>query len=239
LQRWRNVLLCYRVLHHGDKIPNIKLNLKNREKQLFKPVLRLFQNTTTFDELCDVMSHYARERRSSKNRSLHAFLCNLMNDMIQEASYNDLRIAQANDVTFPTGDIWTKFKTRTTSCEIPGRPLTVETAEFGSISQRGMTMILEDILKAAYDNSNGERKLRFSKDVLRRVSEVYSHTSLKIQKDSKPGSADSADSADRGSVGGDPIDDHHTKNTQDEHDNDRNSNEFTQDFENNGDCGSP
>ena len=42
----RNTLFCYRLIHSKDKIPNIKLNIKNREKQLFKPVLKLFQGTS-------------------------------------------------------------------------------------------------------------------------------------------------------------------------------------------------
>jgi hypothetical protein len=39
----RNTLLVYRLLHFKDKIPDIKLNIQNREKQLFKPILRVFQ----------------------------------------------------------------------------------------------------------------------------------------------------------------------------------------------------
>jgi hypothetical protein len=39
-----NLLLAYRLLHFHDVIPNIKLNIRNREKQLFKPILRIFQN---------------------------------------------------------------------------------------------------------------------------------------------------------------------------------------------------
>ena len=35
----RNTLFCYRLLHFKDRIPNIKLNIRNRENQLFKPVL--------------------------------------------------------------------------------------------------------------------------------------------------------------------------------------------------------
>jgi hypothetical protein len=32
----RNIMLIYRLLNFRDKIPNIKLNIENREKQLFK-----------------------------------------------------------------------------------------------------------------------------------------------------------------------------------------------------------
>jgi hypothetical protein len=47
LNQTRNTLLIFRLLHHNDKILNIKLNLIAREKQLFKPILRVFEHTDT------------------------------------------------------------------------------------------------------------------------------------------------------------------------------------------------
>ena len=35
----RNLLLVYRLLQYKDKIPDVKLNIENREKQLFKPLI--------------------------------------------------------------------------------------------------------------------------------------------------------------------------------------------------------
>jgi hypothetical protein len=71
----RNTLLVYRLLHFKDKIPDIKLNIQNREKQLFKPVLRVFQKTeTTLNELLPVISKYISQRRQSNANTQHAFL---------------------------------------------------------------------------------------------------------------------------------------------------------------------
>ena len=39
-----NSLLIARLSHFHEKIPDVKLNLKRSEKQLFKPVIRIFQN---------------------------------------------------------------------------------------------------------------------------------------------------------------------------------------------------
>ena len=59
----RKTLFCYcRLLHHNDRIPHIKLNLRNRN-QLFKPVLKVFQGTNTFDELLPVLTKYVNEKR--------------------------------------------------------------------------------------------------------------------------------------------------------------------------------
>ena len=47
----RKLLLIYRLLHYNDLFPNIKLNIKNRYKQLTKPLIRLFQNTKAVNEI--------------------------------------------------------------------------------------------------------------------------------------------------------------------------------------------
>jgi hypothetical protein len=51
LMNTRKLLLRYRLLHHNDAIPNVKLNLKNRYKQLTKPLIRLFQNSESLDKI--------------------------------------------------------------------------------------------------------------------------------------------------------------------------------------------
>ena len=58
LNQIRNRLLIYRLSHYNDKFPNIPINLQNREKQLFKPLLRIFQNTETVEELtCQLLAN--------------------------------------------------------------------------------------------------------------------------------------------------------------------------------------
>lgn len=65
LNEMHNFLLAYRLLHFHDNIPDIKLNIKRREKQLFKPVLRIFQNTKTLTELLPVISNYVVQKREA------------------------------------------------------------------------------------------------------------------------------------------------------------------------------
>ena len=65
LNEMRNLLLVCRLLHFNEKIPDIKLNIKGREKQLFKPVLRIFQNTHALKELLPVISNYVVQKREA------------------------------------------------------------------------------------------------------------------------------------------------------------------------------
>ena len=64
LNETRNLLLAFRLLHFHDRLPDIKLNIKGREKQLFKPVLRIFQNTQVLNKLLPVISNYVVRKRS-------------------------------------------------------------------------------------------------------------------------------------------------------------------------------
>jgi hypothetical protein len=77
------IFLQYRLLHFHEKIPNIKLNIQNREKQLFKPVLRVFQGAKTLSELLPVISKYVNQGRESNANTLHAFLYELVTDLIK------------------------------------------------------------------------------------------------------------------------------------------------------------
>ena len=105
----RNVMLIYRLLHFMDKISNIKLNIENREKQLFKPVIRLFQNTGTLDELLPVVSKYVSEKRERKTSTLHAFLYKTVTEIIQ----------QQNTYELESGLIWDTVKDKLHGSQIP------------------------------------------------------------------------------------------------------------------------
>ena len=91
----RNLLFCHRLVHFKDKIPNIKLNIHNREKQLFKPLLRIFQGTRTFDTLKPVISKYINKRRENKANSFHAFLYRIIRDLTKSQGTLQLDFIQS------------------------------------------------------------------------------------------------------------------------------------------------
>jgi hypothetical protein len=193
----RNLLLCYRLEHRNDKIPNIKVNLKNREKQLFKPLLRLFYGTEAMNEVQRALSKYVNERRKAKLSGINAFLIQLIRDMLQEASYNDLTISQTGIFEVPTHDIWTKVQTQTDATTIPGHPLTCETTQFGPISHKRVIEILENVFKAEVKSSNGTRIVRFEKKVLDDVFKSYTGGEVEISvSEYKPSSSTSSASTD-------------------------------------------
>ncbi len=67
----RNKLLIYRMLHYFDEIPNVELNIPNREAQLYISLFLLFQNTKyPLKELENAATKYIRANRE---RQAHTF----------------------------------------------------------------------------------------------------------------------------------------------------------------------
>ena len=163
LNTMRNALLVYRLLHFHEKIPNIKLNIQNREKQLFKPVLRVFQGAKTLDELLPVISKYVNQRRESNANTLHAFLYELVTDLIKVQD------------TYELGSnlIWNTIKETLQGKEILSKPQSYDTVEFGIISQKGVIETLIQVFGAKAVKRHSGRTLIFDHSKLQRLSRIY------------------------------------------------------------------
>jgi hypothetical protein len=167
LNEMHNLLFAYRLLHFHDVIPNIRLTIKNREKQLFKPLLRVFQNTKTFNELKPVVSHFINQRRENNANSFHASLYRIIIELIKLQNSYELAI----------NSIWQAIKDVLHGEEIPRQPLSYDTPEFGKISQKGVIEVLIQVFGAKRPKHHGStRKLIFNKDKLARLDRKYNQS---------------------------------------------------------------
>jgi hypothetical protein len=189
LNEMRNLLLACRLLHFNEKIPDIKLNIKGREKQLFKPVLRVFQNTKTLNELLPVVSKYVAQKREANFSTLHALLYRAIKDMIKEQDKTELA----------SRFVWDNVKANLQGEEIYGKPLSYETPEFGIITQKEITQTLEHIFGAKPKKVNGIRTLAFDLTKLQRLGKVYDlETEIKVIRDGENLGSDRSDWTDVG-----------------------------------------
>jgi hypothetical protein len=170
LEETRNLLLAYRLLHFHDKIPDIKLNIKGREKQLFKPVIRVFQKTETLDKLLPVISNYVTQKREANDATFNAFLYRVIVDII----------AAQKTSALPSRLIWNYITSNLESKEIPGRNLSCETTEFGILSQKEITQTLEHVFGAKSKKIGGFKHLIFDVSKLQRLGKVYD-LSIQVQ----------------------------------------------------------
>jgi hypothetical protein len=169
-----NTLLVYRLLHFKNKIPNIQLNIENREKQLFKPVIRVFQNTETLNELLPVISKYVSQKRESNANTLHAFLYRTVKELTEAQNTYELESSL----------IWNTITDLLHGSDIPNKPLSFESSEFGIISQREIVQTLRDVFGA--ERSRDEKKKRsliFDKSKLEKLSKIYELSiEIKVEK---------------------------------------------------------
>lgn len=163
LEETRSLLLAYRLLHYNEKILDIKLNIKGREKQLFKPVLRIFQNSETLKDLLPVISNYVKQKREANDSTFNAFLYKAIVEIIKEIKTS----------VVPSSVIWHYIMENLEATEIPGRNLSCETTEFGYLTQKDVTHTLIHVFGAKTKRVNGVRSLSFDVAKIQRVGKIY------------------------------------------------------------------
>jgi len=185
----RNLLLIYRLLHYSEPLPNIKLNLVNREKQLFKPVIRVFQKTETLKELLPVISKYVRERREKNANTFHAFLYKLIKGLIEKN----------NSYELASSEIWLQVILDLEGQPIQNKPLSIDTADFGTLSQKYVIQILKEVFGATKPSHHGSSsKLVFDPSKLAKLGKIYD---IKLEVEVKESGDDGEDGDGSGKVG--------------------------------------
>lgn len=169
LEETRNLLLIYRILHHDDKFPDINLNITGREKQLFKPILRIFNITQTQNELESVISNYINKKRAANVDSLHAFLYRIVSALIKNANSYKLTSKSIWElVTSIPGEFLYKGNTK------------FESVDYGVLTQKKVNKILREVLGGEPDRDNSSRSLIFKEEKLARLDALY-NLSLEVK----------------------------------------------------------
>lgn len=158
----RKLLLIYRLLRFNQPIPDIELNISNREKQLCKPLIRLLQDSQAVKEIMATLSNLLSQKRERKGNTLEARLYQVINQAISENQSQVL----------PNAELWQRFKEMTPGTDIPNKPQSYDTEEFGLVSQKVLTGILKDKF-CATQKRDTERKIILCQDKLERLKNVY------------------------------------------------------------------
>jgi len=74
LMSFRKLMLCYRLVHYKDELPEIETCLKNRDNELCEPLLQLFYGTEAIKEIIPALELFVKQRRDRRARSLDAAL---------------------------------------------------------------------------------------------------------------------------------------------------------------------
>jgi len=83
----RKLLFAFRMMHYGDLIPNIKLNIIHRNEELAKPLLRLFSyrkdSPIALDKIRLALSKFILGRNESKRNSIESKLLETIRNLIK------------------------------------------------------------------------------------------------------------------------------------------------------------
>ena len=69
---FRKLILCYRLIHYTDDLPQIKVSLINRDEELTYPLLQLFYGKEAFEEIKTALEFFIKQRKERRQRSLEA-----------------------------------------------------------------------------------------------------------------------------------------------------------------------
>jgi len=186
----RKLMFCWRLLHHEDIIPDVKINVKNRSAELTKPLIRLFQNSPiALERILDSLSKFMVERNEVRQSSFESKLYQVINELKTEREL-ELKKDTLDDIkalgpsTFMNSDIYNYCKKFMEGEDVIDKPgcFYSHLEGIGLISQKRITSICKSKFKAKPDSvklhdSDGSPKtfrcLKFEEKYLERIESSY------------------------------------------------------------------
>lgn len=177
----RKVLFAFRLLHHGDSFPNIRLSVKNREKQLCKPLLRLFQNSDCQEQIGAALAEKIGEKRGLKRDTLEAKMLEVITGLMKENEQAALDREKSKEWIF---EPWTRNEIPTFTlfervCSYldgtyrhPGDK-SFDTDQFGLISHDRIRRICGNKFGGQAKRRNSIRYLDFNPNRLEKAKAAY------------------------------------------------------------------
>jgi hypothetical protein len=192
LLSFRKLMLCYRLIHYKDLLPEIETGLKNRDNELCKPLLQLFYGTKALQEIIPTMEQFIKKRRARKGNSLEAAIYPIIKkNVFSEAgldssknTYSELK-EKKTSVKVPFINIWKdiigkdRFK-----AEIEGEynenksKYAYETMDYGTLYLNSFPTTIRNQFTADIKKESYGKALIFDIEKLERFEDLYSNSQL-------------------------------------------------------------
>ena len=165
LMDFRKLMLCYRMLHYSDILPNISTGLKNRDDELCRPLLQLFYDSKSLKEIIKCLETFLREKKESKSNSLESALYSIIVDLVATRGYEiSVRL------------IWGTLIEKVEGVyDEQNKPNQFQTLEYGTIYKNTITRIIVDKFcsNSGRKRTNTETVLLFDQDKITRFANAY------------------------------------------------------------------
>jgi hypothetical protein len=157
---FRKLMLCYRLVHYKDRLPLLKVNLENRDKELAYPLLQLFHGTGVFDEIKESIEYFINQRHERKANSIEAALYAIIHKLLYPTGKE---VVVANYIPIMFSDIWDSIVTKG---EIAGnynpvKPNEYDTREYGKLRRGSLSILISDIFGAIPRHTRTGSELTF------------------------------------------------------------------------------
>jgi hypothetical protein len=166
LDTLRRLLFCYRLIHHGDTIPDVKLNVDGGEEELCSGLFRLFRGAKCLNAISEALIHFLKEQRTEAEDTYDAYLsATILNlDKVKKAMYGFAEIKSK--------DLWEQIKTELDGQPVPDKPQMIST-RYNNLSPHMTTKILKERFGVVAKHDGSERVLQIDIEKFRRSSRKF------------------------------------------------------------------
>jgi hypothetical protein len=165
---FRNTMLMFRLLHYNDKLIDIDVGVRRRNRQLVKPTLQLFYGTKSQQEVEETLEYFLRAKSKRKLNTLEATLVSMVLDWFSKTEPKQQQITKS----FKT--VWSECL-KALGANIAGEDMTPDeyNSELGTIYKKTIAVILKDRLGAENTRSSTQRSLIFDYNTVKAVADNY------------------------------------------------------------------
>jgi hypothetical protein len=164
LTDFRKLMLIYRLIHFQDAVPDINVGLEGRDKELCKPLLQLFYNTKSYEEIRATLQIFLNAKNQKKSNLIEAALHPMIVNLVSR-----------NGREVPAKRIWSEI---ISGSIIEGhlddkRPNEYQSADYGTLYRNTITNIICDKFGAERKHAEHGNVLRFDPEKLVKVGNAY------------------------------------------------------------------
>jgi hypothetical protein len=175
---FRKLMLCYRLIHYTAHIPDIDTGLRNRDKELGGPLLRIFSGTKAFGDIKYALKKFLAQRKDKKQKTIESALQPLILELL----------VKNNTLELSLEEIWNALPSYIPGRLNPQNPNEFQTIEYGTIYRNTLSQKIEsiDMLGATRKRKSNGSVLIFDKEKVKELKKIYESESQDKAKDVAP-----------------------------------------------------
>ena len=169
----RKLLIAFKMTQFNNDFSLIKLNIRNRNKELTQPILTLFSQGKNFDRIRLALSKMINEKSVLKSNSIEAKIVEALFELIKREEDNNNSRQKLYE--FSNDEIFDKLKEVTDGREDQWGVLgnAVYLPDGTKLTKAKVSSLLKSKFKAVAFRTNHKRGFRFNKSDLEKMSKQY------------------------------------------------------------------